>query len=713
MANFAADITEVESLSQDGYILAAVHKMDDIYAKTSALSSSAVQTDWHLRRAHILSKVKKKVLAEKQKTKYALMDKDQKKKRVVMEKQNKATREKARSEAEHQQFLKDKEKHLKYTETQKFELLSNLDECEKASLAAFFRELDQTSRLLICCSCGEEKGSNQFSATPINSDDPILSRLAGKICEKKSFDHDSVRSSSSSYSFSSSYSSSSAASSSSDFMPLSPLSPSSSSVLTNLRLCNSCLVRLKNKLKPLLPVHSIANGFDFGEIPVELSCLNPLEIRMISLVLPLALVWKSFRGHGGGQYFGKGHATSFHQNIEAIATQLPRHPKDTAIYQFAYTDGTNTMQPADSYYDPTKLKHALLWLKANNPLYAHVKLDFDLFDKDGSRPCVPDPVSVVLDDLLDQVVTAAVAAADSSEQSIPAHCVSASSSADDVFIHADASILDNQKAVLEDTVLRVNKSKDFVSDYETKNVILLAFPHLFPYGRGGPDDARDEKITDRPAYHRHLFRYHDRRFAHNVQFHYWVYNRFLRQRSSALIHNVPVTVRQSGESAPSFLDPPPPPISIGDLRKAGTAAAEKRRISADGAPTAKTLDKRTKDLLDSLAPIAKQLPGTAVYMRSARKHLMSMLKAGSDLPVPVPTFFLTLSSADLYWPELLRMIDPSLTDAQLKVIPVAKRKAMLAANPMLASQHFNDRYQALLKHIINGPAHPLGHITDH
>ena len=63
------------------------------------------------------------------------------------------------------------------------------------------------------------------------------------------------------------------------------------------------------------------------------------------------------------------------------------------------------------------------------------------------------------------------------------------------------------------------------------------------------------------------------------------------------------------------------------------------------------------DTLKLLSVFLQSLSGTAEYMTEKRADLFAML-GSPNMTVDIPTFFHTLSSGDLYWPQLYRMIDP-------------------------------------------------------
>ncbi len=78
-----------------------------------------------------------------------------------------------------------------------------------------------------------------------------------------------------------------------------------------------------------------------------------------------------------------------------------------------------------------------------------------------------------------------------------------------------------------------------------------------------------------------------------------------------------------------------------------------------------------------------------------------------------PTWFLTLSSADLYWPELFIAIDNSLTYESAAQLSMAERRKLLNSNSTMACRMFRERIECLLKRIIlKGKFKPLGRVID-
>jgi len=81
-----------------------------------------------------------------------------------------------------------------------------------------------------------------------------------------------------------------------------------------------------------------------------------------------------------------------------------------------------------------------------------------------------------------------------------------------------------------------------------------------------------------------------------------------------------------------------------------------------------------------------------------------------------PHFFLTLSSADMSWPELFRRIGQqsgrSMTDDDIAALSYDEKSSMLRNDPVLAARHFNHRLKAFFKDVLVG-ASALGPVRYH
>ena len=131
--------------------------------------------------------------------------------------------------------------------------------------------------------------------------------------------------------------------------------------------CNAALSRGK------MPVQAVANGLTLSQIPPELSCLNVLEIRLISLRVPFM---KMVALPSGKQQCIHGPAVNVPSKLESVCTVLPRLPSQSELIPLKLK--RKLAYKAHYMYDyvtPEKILNALRWLKIHNPLYTDVEIN--------------------------------------------------------------------------------------------------------------------------------------------------------------------------------------------------------------------------------------------------------------------------------------------------------------------------------------------------
>ena len=124
-----------------------------------------------------------------------------------------------------------------------------------------------------------------------------------------------------------------------------------------------------------LPVQAKANGMKLDSEPTELSCLNALEQRLISLRVPFM---KMVALPSGKQRCIHGPAVNVPSNVDRVCTMLPRLPSECELVPLKLKRKLSYKgHYLYDYVSPQKLINALKWLKANNPLYADVDIADD------------------------------------------------------------------------------------------------------------------------------------------------------------------------------------------------------------------------------------------------------------------------------------------------------------------------------------------------
>ena len=82
-----------------------------------------------------------------------------------------------------------------------------------------------------------------------------------------------------------------------------------------------------------------------------------------------------------------------------------------------------------------------------------------------------------------------------------------------------------------------------------------------------------------------------------------------------------------------------------------------------------------------------------------------------------PTFFFTVSAADMKWPEVIQNIAKQYgqiyTDQEVADLSFEERSKWLRQNPVTAARHFQFRLDTFFKSFLKSSAHPLGEIVDY
>ena len=73
-------------------------------------------------------------------------------------------------------------------------------------------------------------------------------------------------------------------------------------------------------------------------------------------------------------------------------------------------------------------------------------------------------------------------------------------------------------------------------------------------------------------------------------------------------------------------------------------------------------------------------------------------------PLGIPTWFVTLSCADLRWPELLQILariqGNDLTDEQVDALSCNEKCQMLNLNPVVVTKHFQYRVETFFTEVL-------------
>ena len=81
----------------------------------------------------------------------------------------------------------------------------------------------------------------------------------------------------------------------------------------------------------------------------------------------------------------------------------------------------------------------------------------------------------------------------------------------------------------------------------------------------------------------------------------------------------------------------------------------------------------------------------------------------------IPTWFMTLSCADLRWPELFQIIaktqGKNMTDNEIESLSYNERCSMLNLNPVVVAKHFQHRVETFFSEVLLSSLNPIGKIV--
>ena len=135
-------------------------------------------------------------------------------------------------------------------------------------------------------------------------------------------------------------------------------------------ICKTCD---RSLTRGSMPLQAKANGLQLCEVPPELSGLNALELRLISLRVPFM---KMVALPSGKQRSIHGPAVNVPSKVDTICDVLPRLPSQSELVPLKLK--RKVAYRGHYMYDyirPQKLFHALRYLKANNLLYADIDVN--------------------------------------------------------------------------------------------------------------------------------------------------------------------------------------------------------------------------------------------------------------------------------------------------------------------------------------------------
>ena len=105
------------------------------------------------------------------------------------------------------------------------------------------------------------------------------------------------------------------------------------------------------------------------------------------------------------------------------------------------------------------------------------------------------------------------------------------------------------------------------------------------------------------------------------------------------------------------------------------------------------------------------LRGSPAYWQTVQYDVLAMIRQ-----LGIPTWFLTLSAADMKWPDVIQHIanqyETHLTEEDVVNMTWEDKCKWLSSNPVTAARHFQYRLDMFFKEFLCCKPHPIGEIID-
>lgn len=221
------------------------------------------------------------------------------------------------------------------------------------------------------------------------------------------------------------------------------------------------------------------------------------------------------------------------------------------------------------------------------------------------------------------------------------------------------------------------ENKHPVSFMTDKQCEELAFPVLFPKGRFGYTAEREIMLSPVKYFNARLLHYNGR-FATNPEYLFFAQFIIEQKKVSNSIN-----------------------IALKKVHGHSVTAAQ-LRSSPQG----------LQNLIcqEQAYLFLRQSPGTPPYWQKFMYEVVAMVKQ-----LGIPTWFMTLSCADLRWPELFQIIakmqGKKMTNEEVDALSYNERCQMLNTNPVIVAKHFQYRVETFFSEVLLSKANPIGKIV--
>ena len=421
-------------------------------------------------------------------------------------------------------------------------------------------------------------------------------------------------------------------------------------VTTRKSLCDTC-VRKKTKdsyglSNVALPVWYDDKGTVMYNIPDELKCLTIAEILLIQRVAPLVPIVHIRNGTLGL----KGHVCSFLQDISSVATVLPQLPQNVKAVKMVrtYTGADGSHQTKMYMVNRKRVLNALDWLVKYHRDYRQAHNSGELCLQPSNLDWIGNANEAELPTASTMTRTYDTPTAVDGERNLgvsteqtfnPEHidnnefdssgiaCSSAAGLTNEAEESAICSLKEAAANQPEVSVLDwPQTSTEAISEYTSDmRIFVNAFPHLFPGGIGDYQEMERKTELSADNWARHLLLYKDGRFARDPIFPFFAYNFCVRRRN----------VKDGSYFVKGHISDPPKTLD------------ELKAQLRDG----------NNSFVNKISFFSRRIRGSDAYWRHKRSELYNWIHHHIAAEHGAPSVFMTLSCAEYFWPDAIRLLE--------------------------------------------------------
>ena len=438
-------------------------------------------------------------------------------------------------------------------------------------------------------------------------------------------------------------------------------------------------------VRTVLPTWIDDDGTVRHDIPPELKGLTVVECSLIQRVSPLIPM-----SHIKAGLFGmQGHTCAFEQDVEGFAANvLPRLKNDVSIVkilgQLKEEIGSKICNARLFRVRRKKVETALHFLIRKSCEYSDIKIDMTRMDWMG------DNAEVIFDGITIETDTMVTQNDDNPRDDDigPARKQSVDPRQDEDVIECFGMIDENKAVQLSPEDQEINNklqaaargsSKEneiavnwptiaatAIKEYGTTRIFARAFPWLFPGGVGDVKDFNGKTIGD---WGKMLNHYYDGRFVKDPHFSFYALNYIIRQRNAGSSHWF-MTAYQ--KDVPDTLEDVQAQILQGNMK-----------------------------VINNITFWNKRIKGANPYWIDKKWQLYSWINYHVAAGNGAPMFFITLSCAEHYWPDVIRLIKERMElagdDSSMCYVGSPKISQLVNDHALVIQEYFQSRVELWLE----------------